>query len=148
LLRAKTGVFWGREPFVRGPGLQGHDRLVIYRRRRFGRNSFRILAYVSASPGGRGTRIDVALRSSHAVAGFLTFWLGIVLLTNLVTLIQASVGGGHFGDLWFTVPFVGYGLGLLVLGRRMSRADGPALLGFIRQTCDAQDMAPELRPYS
>jgi hypothetical protein len=78
----------------------------------------------------------------------LTFWLGIVLLTNLVILIQASVGGGHFGDLWFTVPFAVYGLGLLALGRMMSRADGPALLGFIGQTCDAQDMAPELRPSS
>jgi hypothetical protein len=148
LLRAKTGLFWGNEAFLRGPGLSGQDRLVIYRRRRYGRNSFRILAYVSASPGGRGTKIDVALRSSRAVAGFLTFWLGIVLLVNLVVLIQASVGGAHFGDLWFTVPFAVYGLGLLALGRRMSRADGPALLDFIRQTCDAQDMAPGLRPSS
>jgi hypothetical protein len=148
LLRAKTGVFWGKEPFLRGPTLPGQDRLVIYRRRRFGRNSFRILAYVSTSPGGRGARIDVALRSSRAVAGYMTFWLGIVILVNLVILNQAIVGAAHFGELWFTVPFAVYGIGLLALGRRMSRADGPAMLDFIRQTCDAQDMAAGLRPSS
>jgi hypothetical protein len=148
LLRAKTGLFWGNEAFLRGPGLPGQDRLVIYRRRRTGRNSFRILAYIRATAGGRGTRIDVALRSSRAVAGFMTIWIGIVILVNLVILIQAIVGGAHLNDLWFTVLFPVYGFGLLALGRRMSRADGPALLGFIRQTCDAQDMAPELRPSS
>jgi hypothetical protein len=126
--------------------LRGQDRLAIYRRRRFGRNSFRILAYVRATPGGRGTRIDVALRSSRLVAGFMTFWLGIVILVNLVILIQAIFGDAHLADLWFTVPFPVYGFGLLALGRRMSRADGPALLDFIRQTCDAQDMALGLMP--
>lgn len=147
MLRAKTGLFWGNEAFLRGPGLSGQDRLVIYRRRRYGRNSFRVLAYISAAPGGRGARIDVALRSSRVIAGFMTFWIGIVVLVNVVILIQAIVGGAHLGDLWFTVLFPVYGFGLLAWGRRMSRADGPALLGFIRQTCDAQDMAPELRPY-
>jgi hypothetical protein len=148
LLRANTGLFWGNEAFLRGPGLSGKDRLVIYRRRRYGRNSFRILAYIRATPGGRGARIDVALRSSRAVAGFMTFWIGIAIFVNLVILVQAIVGGTHLGDLWFTALFPVYGFGLLALGRRMSRADGPALLGFIRQTCDAQEMAPELRPYS
>lgn len=148
MLRAKTGLLWGSEAFLRGPGFRGQDRLVIYRRRRFGRNSFRMLAYVSATPGGRGTRIDVALRSSRLVAGFMTFWLGIVILVNLVILIQAIFGDAHLADLWFTVVFPVYGFGLLALGRRMSRTDGPALLDFIRQTCDAQDMAPGLRPSS
>jgi hypothetical protein len=145
MLLAATGL-WGK-PFLRG-AIRRQNRLVIYRGRRLGRHSFQMGAYVRTSLGGRGARIDVAVRNSRAAAGFITLWLGIFILVELVTLIRAISGGAHLGDLWFAVPFLLYGIGLLALSRRMSRLDGPALLDFIRQTCDAQDMSPTLGPSS
>ncbi len=145
MLVAETGVLWGK-PFLRGIAVPRQDRIVIFRRHRWVRNSFRTFAFVRTSPGGRGTRIDVTLRSAYVVAGFMTFWLSLAVLFNVPILIAAISGGGQVGDLLFTVPFPLFGFGLLAFGRWETRADGPALLDFIRQTTGAQDMPPELTP--
>jgi hypothetical protein len=145
MLLAETGVLWGKA-FLRGIAVPRHDRIVIFRRRRWVRNSFRTFAIVRTSPGGRGTRIDITLRSAYVVAGFMTFWLGLATLFNVPILIGAVGGGGQVGDLLFTVPFPLFGFGLLAFGRWETRPDGAALLDFIRQTTGAQDMLPELTP--
>jgi hypothetical protein len=145
MLVAETGVLWGK-PFLRGIAVPRQERIVIFRRRRWVRNSFRSFAFVRTSPGGRGTRIDVSLRSAYIVAGFMTFWLGFVILFNVPIVIGAISGGGHVDDLLFSVPFPLIGFGMLAFGRWLTRPDGPALLDFIRQTTGAQDMPPELTP--
>jgi len=145
MLVAETGVLWGK-PFLRGMAVPRQDRIVIYRRRRWVRNSFRTFALVRTGPGGRGTRIDVTLRSAYIVAGFMTFWLGLAALFNVPILIGAIGGGGKVGDLLFTIPFPLFGFALLAFGRWETRPDGPTLLDFIRQTTGAQDMPPELTP--
>lgn len=141
-MRAATGRIWGK-PFLRTGGFPGHDRLVIYRGP-LGRNAFRILAFVRTTAGGRGTKIDVVLRSSFVTTGFMTFWVGIVILINVVILIEAIFGGARLEDLWFWLPFLVIGFGLVAVGRLMSRGSDVALLGFIRETTEALDMAPAL----
>jgi hypothetical protein len=147
MLVAETAVMWGK-PFLRAIAVPRPDRIVIFRRRRFVRNSFRTFAFVTTHPGGRGTRIDVTLRSAYIVAGFMTFWLGFATLFNVPILMGAIGGGGQVGDLLFTVPFPLFGFGLIAFGRWETRPDGPALLDFIRQTTDARDLPPELVPSS
>jgi hypothetical protein len=147
MLVAETGVLWGK-PFLRGIAVPRQDRIVIFRRRRWVRNSFRTCAFVRTSPGGRGTRIDVTLRSAYVVAGFINLWLGLAILFNVPILIGALGGGGQMGDLLYTVPFPLFGFGLLAFGRWETRPDGPALLDFIRRTIDARDVPPELMPSS
>jgi hypothetical protein len=144
-LRAETGILWGK-PFLRVSGLLERNRLIIWRRGRFVRNSFRTRAYVNTSPGGRGTIIGITLRSSQVVAAFMTLWLGFAILFNALVLIGAISGGGHLEDLLFTVPFPLFGFGLLAFGRWETRPDGLALLDFIRQTTGAQDIPPGLAP--
>jgi hypothetical protein len=147
MLVAETAVMWGK-PFLRAIAVPRADRIVIFRRRRFLRNSFRMFAFVYTSSGGRGTRLDITLRSAHIVAGFMTFWLGLAVLFNVPILAAVFSGGDQIGDLFVTLLFPLFGFVLLAFGRWETRPDGPALLEFIRQTCDAKEMGPELRPFS
>jgi hypothetical protein len=90
-------------------------------------NSFQTLADVRLKPGGHGTLVDVALRSSYFVAGFLTVWLGLAIVFNLFLVVT-----GHFEDLGFALVFPVFGFGLLALGRLLCVADRGSLLDFVR----------------
>jgi hypothetical protein len=90
-------------------------------------NSFQTLADVRLKPGGHGTLVDVALRSSYFVAVFLTVWLGLAIVFNLFLVVT-----GHFQDLGFALVFPVFGFGLLALGRLLCLADRGSLLDFVR----------------
>jgi hypothetical protein len=90
-------------------------------------NSFQTLAGVKVQPGGHGTLVEVTLRTSYFVSGFITLWLGFAILFNLFLIATA-----RFQDLGFALVFPIFGFGLLALGRLLCLSDRSTLLDFIR----------------
>ena len=109
-------------------------------------NGFGTIAVVRPMPGGHGTVMRVTLRSRRLIAGYLSLWIGGVLLVNLIVLGKGLTGATPIAALPFTLIPLALLIGSVALGRLLARADGPALVSFIRQTTDAQDLASELRP--
>jgi hypothetical protein len=97
-------------------------------------------------PGGHGTVMRVTLRSRRLIAGYLSLWIGGVLLVNLIVLFSGITGATSIAALPFTLIPLALLVGTVAGGRLLARTDGPALVNFIRQTTNAQDLAPELRP--
>ncbi len=88
-------------------------------------------------PGGHGSRVKVTLRSYYVVAAFMSFWLGGVVLFNIVVLAGALTGAGHIEDLALTLLFLAFGFGFIAIGRLLAHPDRAGLLDFIRQTTGA-----------
>lgn len=109
-------------------------------------NAFQTVAVVKLEPGGHGTRASVTFRSYYYVAAFMTFWIGAVVLFNLVIVGEGLSSSGQLADLVYSLPFLAFGFAFVAFGRLIARPEAPALLDFIRQTIGAQDLPPELRP--
>ena len=122
------------------------DALVLRMRHLWMRNSYFPLAVVHLRPGGRGTQVEVTLRSHYLLAAFMTFWLGFAIIMSLVVLVAIVGGHAPTADLWFILPFPLFGLGLLAVGRAFGERDGRALLEFISRVLDAHEVPVELRP--
>jgi hypothetical protein len=137
-------MLWLAKGIIRSQ-LPGSDVIVLWRRPTWLRNSFGTVAVVRCGAGGRGTTLHITLRSRYVVAGFVTFWLGFVVIFNLVNLYN-SAGAVSF-EQDFPLFMLAIGIGFLALGRLLARGEGPALLDFIRQTTGAQELGPELRPF-
>jgi hypothetical protein len=141
-----TNLFrsWGKGMFR--SQVPWSDAITLWRRTPWVRNSFRTMAVVRCLAGDSGTVISVTLRSHYLVAGFISFWLAGVLLFNIVVFYNAAFTSFSPVDV---VPllFPAFGVGLIAFGRLLARADGPALLDFIRQTTGAQDPSSDLRPF-
>jgi positive regulator of sigma E activity len=118
--------------------------VVLRLRHRWLNNAFLTIAVVRLQPVGHGTRVEVTLRSYYLVAAFMTLWLGLVVLFNIVVLSATLGGSGHIEDLVLTLAFLAFGFAFVAVGRLLARPDAPALLDFIRQTTGGQDMGPEL----
>jgi hypothetical protein len=104
------------------------------------------LAAVKVRPGLQGSEIQVTLRSDRFTSAFITFWIGSMIIFNLVVVGTALNGGEHFADLAFTVLFPIWGFAFTAIGRLISYSDGRKLLDFIRQTAGARDLPDELGP--
>lgn len=89
--------------------------------------------------------MEVILRTSYFVAGFMTFWLGTAVLFNAVA-FNAEAMNGHLGDLALALVFPVFGFAVVAFGRLLARGERRTLLDFIRQTTGAQDFDPGLKP--
>ena len=99
------------------------------------RNSFQTVADVKLQQVGPGTQVQITLRSEYVVAAFITFWLAIAIVFNIVVL---AAGWGHFGDFVLTLFFPVFGFGLLGLGRLIAKGDRTALMEFVIQVTDGR----------
>jgi hypothetical protein len=59
---------------------------------------------------------------------------------------SAAMGAGSPAEV-FPLFLLTFGVGFVAFGRLLARADGSALLDFIRQTTGAQHLGPEQRPF-
>jgi hypothetical protein len=140
---SETALFWSR-PVQRARIPVGAD-VVLRLRHMWVHNAFQTIAVVNLEPGGHGTRARVTFRSYYYVAAFMTFWIGAVLLFNVVVAGEVLTGSAQIGDLAYTLPFLAFGFAFVAFGRLLARREAPALLDFIRQTIGAQDLPFELK---
>ena len=80
------------------------------------------------------------------MAVFLTFWLGAIVVINLLSLVKAAPDSIPIVGA-FTLFMLAAGFSFVAFGRLLARDEGPALLDFIRQTTGAHDVPAELRPF-
>lgn len=117
------------------------------RRRRLFRNTFETVASVRCVPGGHGTEIRVTLRNRYFAAGYLSLWLGGLILVSLIDVYQSWIGRASITALPFTLLLPALLLSGLAFGRYMARGDSRGLLDFIRGATGAEQLAVELRPF-
>jgi hypothetical protein len=141
LLQAETGLFWGKHVLR---GIQRGDTLVLRMRRLFFHNAFETVAAVKAVPGFRGSQVNVTLRSSYWIAGFITFWLGFAIVVG-ATVVVSALGTSAAGGALVTSSILPIGgFGFMALGRALAFGDRAKLLDFNRQTTAAEDLPPGL----
>ena len=136
---------WSAKGFVRGQ-LPRSDAIILWRRPKWLRNSFATVAVVRCRAGLRGAELRITLRSRNVVAVFLTFWLGAIVVINLLSLVKAAPDSIPIVGA-FTLFMLAAGFSFVAFGRLLARDEGPALLDFIRQTTGAHDVPAELRPF-
>ena len=130
-LKKQTATFWGT-PVLRNL-IPGGEGTLLRARHKFVNNAFQTLAAVKLQPGGHGSLVEVTLRSSYFVSGFMTLWLGFAILFNLLI-----VANGHLQDLALTLIFPVFGFGFIALGRLLCLGDRSSLLDFIRVVLSAE----------
>jgi len=141
MLQAETGRFWGKRVLR---GIQRADTLVLRLRHLFLHNSFETVAAVKVLPGLRGSQLEVTLRSNYLVAGFMTFWLGLVILIGAAVVVNAVGSPAASGAVATSVILPIFGFGFIAVGRLIAHSDGRELLDFIRETTRAEDLPPGL----
>jgi hypothetical protein len=146
-LESETSKFWGK-PILRGL-LPKADGMVLRVRHTMLRNSFEMLADVRLRPGGRGTQVEITLRSHYFAAAFITLWLGFTVLFAVGGFGPLLTGTGGSQD-WTVMPFLLFfpifGFGFIAFGRLLARRDGSTLLEFIARVTDGQRYPDALLP--
>ena len=138
-----TALLWNKPPGRRRA--PGSDVIILMRPFWWFRNRFETIASVRAQPGGHGTLLRVTLRTRYFAAGYLALWLAGLLVVNLIVIYQSAAGHASITALPFTLVLPAILVAGLFWGRYLARADGAALLDFIREATGAKDLAPELR---
>lgn len=125
-LKDQAGTF-SRRPIQRS--LIGRsDGILLRRRRLFFGNVFETVADTRLQPGGQGTEVHVALRTSYLMAAFMTLWLGFGIVLNIVILAS-----GRASALVATLLIPAFGSGWLAFGRLRARRDRRILIEFVGQ---------------
>jgi hypothetical protein len=130
-LRDQAGTF-SRRPIQRSL-IPRSDGILLRRRHRFLSNSFETVADARLQPGGQGTQVHVAFRTSYVMSAFITLWVGFAIVVNLVI-----VANGHLSDLVVTLSFPALGFGWLAFGRLRARRDRTALMEFVGRVTEGR----------
>ena len=107
------------------------------------RNSFQTFLFGALADDGRKTRLRCRTGMHPFVAVFMAVWLGGVGLATVVALTTMLGPANGAAGLEFAavVPFVmlGFGVALVVLGRRFAGSERERLIAFLAQTVDARE---------
>lgn len=124
-------------------GHVGDDRFRL--RLRIGyRNSFQTFVFCEMKRDGRGTRIEGRCGMHPFAAIFMTAWIGAVAVLALAAVsgvMTAEAGAAAQGAIWLVpIIMVGFGVGLVALGRWLARNERERLVAFLEQTIEARAM--------
>ncbi|HXC54807.1 MAG TPA: hypothetical protein VNU97_05905 [Rhizomicrobium sp.] len=131
--RLKANVQWGFMPFSQTEvvGMVG-ARWFRLRRNIWYRNSLQAIAAGRLEESGVGTRIPCAFRMNLFAQVFMAIWfLGAISSVMALTSNAPS-------DAFFSLGFVGFGIGVVAFCRWLARGERDFLIGFLRDTLDAE----------
>lgn len=130
-------TLFGKKPAIGGPSGDGFE----LRKRISYRNSFQARLLLELAPQGRGARLRCRIGMHPLAKGFMLVWLGIVTSFALIFPAEVLRGPDAGPQLLFAFAPLGmlaFGIGLVVLGRKIASGEHDFLRDFVKTTLDAQ----------